>query len=196
MGFPDVQSTLELACSLVAGGADAIELGVPFSDPLADGATIQRASFHALQQGVTLQTCLELAANLRRRDIEVPILLMGYYNPFFRYGVEKLCKDCVEHGVDGFIIPDLPVEEADELSLACKANDLDFVHMLAPTSTDGRIAAVCSGASGFIYCVSLTGVTGARSEMSSSLPEFVARIRSQDRPAARGGIWNIHQRTC
>lgn len=187
VGFPDVKETVELAGSLVAGGVDAIELGVPFSDPLADGATIQRASFHALQQGVTLRTCLEVAGELRRRGIEVPILLMGYFNPFFRYGLEKLCKDSVEQGVDGFIIPDLPVEEADELSQACRNYDIDFIRMLAPTSTDGRIASVCSGATGFIYCVSLTGVTGARAEMSSSLPEFLARIRNHtDLPLAVG----------
>lgn len=187
VGFPDVKATVDLVRAMVAGGVDAVELGVPFSDPLADGATIQRAAYHALQQGVTLQTCLELTRELRNGGITVPVLLMGYYNPFFSYGIERLCRDCASYGVDGFIVPDLPLDEAEELLRACEANGLDLIQMLAPTSTDERIASVAAKASGFIYCVSLTGVTGARTEMSSSLPDFIARIRKHtDLPLAVG----------
>lgn len=187
VGFPDVEASFDLVNAMVAGGADAIELGVPFSDPLADGATIQRSGFHALQQGVTLDTCLELTRKLRKSGVGAPIIFMGYYNPFLQYGLERLSRDCAAAGVDGFIVPDLPKEEAEEMRLACRKNDLDLIFMLAPTSTEERIAAVCTSASGFIYCVSLTGVTGARSEVSSDLPLLIEKIRKHsDLPLAVG----------
>jgi tryptophan synthase alpha chain len=177
VGYPDLGATPELVKALVEGGADLIELGVPFSDPLADGATIQRASLRALQNGVTLEGCLAVARRLRRDGLEVPLILMGYYNPFYRYGLERLAGQALDAGVDGLIVPDLPPEEAGELRGHCTARGLDLIFMLAPASTEERIARVCQMASGFVYCVSLTGVTGARSHLSANLASFLARVR-------------------
>lgn len=186
-GYPTLKSTPDLVESLVAGGADAIELGSPFSDPLADGTTIQRASQKALDNGASLRTTLAAAAEIRRRGVQVPLLLMPYFNPVLRYGVRECVRDAADVGVDGFIIPDLPPEEAGELLDACRAYGRSNIFLLAPTSTDERIASVAHLASGFIYCVSLTGVTGARSELSASLPAFVRRVRAQTRlPLAVG----------
>lgn len=177
VGYPDLDSTPGLVAALVEGGADLIELGVPFSDPLADGATIQRSSFQALQNGVTLGLCLDVARRLRQEGVDVPLVFMGYYNPFLHYGLDRLAHDCQEAGVDGLIIPDLPPDEAEELVGFCRVRDIDPIFMLAPTSTEERIARVCQMASGFIYCVSLTGVTGARSHLSSAVAPFLARVR-------------------
>lgn len=177
VGYPEPASTPHLVRALVEGGADFIELGVPFSDPLADGATIQRASFQALERGITLEDCLAVARQLRQEDLEVPLILMGYYNPFFRYGLERLGEACQAAGVDGLIIPDLPPEEAGELAGYCRARSLDLIFMLAPSSTEERIARICQGASGFVYCVSLTGVTGVRSHLSPAVAPFLARVR-------------------
>ena len=177
VGFPDVGSTLELAPAIIEGGADMVELGVPFSDPLADGATIQRASQVALANGVTLGTCLDTCGALRRRFPLVPLILMGYYNPIFAYGLERYARDAQEAGADGVIVPDLPPEEAEALRRSCSARGQDVIFLLAPTSTDRRIQEVGRIASGFIYCVSLTGVTGARRDLPAELPEFIARVR-------------------
>ena len=179
VGFPDVDSTLSLAPALVAGGADLVELGVPFSDPLADGATIQRASFQALQQGVTLEKCLEVCHRLRECSIDVPLVLMGYYNPILSYGLDRFGLQCASAGVDGVIVSDLPPEEARPLQEVCLANGIDLVFLLAPTSTDERIQRVCESASGFIYCVSITGVTGARPQLATGLRAFIARVRER-----------------
>lgn len=176
-GFPDVKTTLDLVPALAQAGADVIELGVPFSDPLADGATIQKASFHALQQGVSLRVCLETAATLRQRGVNVPLILMGYYNPILALGVTEFIQRCKECGVDGLIVPDLPPEESSPLREAAAARDIDLVCLLAPTSTEKRIAAACGSASGFIYCVSLAGVTGARAEVSEEGQALVQRVR-------------------
>jgi tryptophan synthase alpha chain len=176
VGFPDLEATLELVPALVRGGADAIELGVPFSDPLADGTTIQRASQRALEQGATLARCLDVAATVRQR-VDVPLLLMGYYNPFARYGLARLAASAAQAGVDGFIVPDLPPEEADELCAVAQPHGLATVFLLAPTSTEERIAAVAARAQGFIYCVSLTGVTGARDALRADLAAFLGRVR-------------------
>ena len=177
VGFPDMEATLELVPALVEGGADLIELGVPFSDPLADGATIQHASQVALENGVTLSTCLEVVAQLRRQGVSVPLLLMGYYNPLLHYGLERFCGEASSAGVDGVIVADLPPEEAGPLRKLSRAASLDLVFLLTPSSTEGRIRKVCRLASGFIYCVSLTGVTGAREELPESIPEMLANIR-------------------
>jgi tryptophan synthase alpha chain len=176
-GFPERDSALELAPALEAAGADLFELGVPFSDPLADGATVQRASERALANGVRLPFCLETAAALRARGVTAPLVLMGYFNPFLQYGLERFAADAVAAGVDGLIIPDLPPEEAGECQAACRAAGLDLILFVAPTTPDERIAQVARLASGFIYCVSLTGVTGARRELWSGLPDFLARVR-------------------
>ena len=177
VGYPDVESTLRLVPALAAGGADMVELGIPFSDPLADGATIQRASHHALGQGVTVAVCLDVVRQLRRDGLAIPLLLMGYYNPILAYGVEAFARDAADAGADGLIVVDLPPEEAAAAQTACAGCGLDLVYLLAPTSSDGRIARVAKQASGFVYCVSLTGVTGARRDLSAGLGEFLARVR-------------------
>jgi tryptophan synthase alpha chain len=177
IGFPERDSAPELALALEAAGADAFELGVPFSDPLADGATVQRASERALANGVRLPFCLETVAALRARGVQAPLVLMGYFNPFLRYGLEQLAADAAAAGADGFIIPDLPPEEAGECHAACRAHGLDLIFLVAPTTPDERIAQIAKLASGFIYCVSLTGVTGARRELWEGLPGFLDRVR-------------------
>lgn len=176
-GYPERDSTLELAPALEAAGADLFELGVPFSDPLADGATIQRATERALRNGVRLPFCIETVAALRARGVKAPIVMMGYYNPFLRYGLERFAADAAAAGADGLIVPDLPPEEAAACQAACRAAGLDLIFFVAPTTPDARIAQVAELASGFIYCVSLTGVTGARRELWAGLPDFLDRVR-------------------
>jgi len=190
-----VATTLDLVPALVEAGADLFELGVPFSDPLADGATIQAATHQALQNGVTVDTCLATVRELRQRGVEVPLLLMGYYNPVFQRGLDAFCGAAAGAGADGLIIPDLPPEEADDLLVACRTHGLDLIFLLAPTSTAGRIRLVAARASGFIYLVSLTGVTGARDQLPPELEGFVARVRqATDLPLAVGfGIGSAAQ---
>ena len=177
VGYPDIETTLRLVPALAASGADMVELGMPFSDPLADGATIQRASHHALQQGVTPAVCLEVVKQLRARGLAIPLLLMGYYNPILAYGIDEFARDAAGAGADGLIGVDLPPEEAIEVQAAGADRGLDLIYLLAPTSSDERIALVAAQATGFIYCVSLTGVTGARGQLPSGLPQFLARVR-------------------
>jgi len=177
VGFPERDSALELAPALEAAGADMFELGVPFSDPLADGATIQRASERALANGVRLTFCLETVVALRAGGLRAPLVLMGYFNPFLRYGLQRLAADAAAAGVDGLIIPDLPPEEAAECQAVCRAAGLDLIFFVAPTTPDERIVEIARLASGFIYCVSLTGVTGARRELWEGLPDFLDRVR-------------------
>jgi tryptophan synthase alpha chain len=176
-GFPERDSTLELAPALEAAGADLFELGVPFSDPLADGATVQRAGERALANGVRLSFCIETVAALRARGVAAPIVMMGYYNPLLQYGLARFAADAAAAGADGLIVPDLPPEEAAECQAACRANGLDLILMITPTTTDERIAQITRLASGFIYCVSVTGVTGARRELWDGLPAFLERVR-------------------
>jgi tryptophan synthase alpha chain len=184
MGYPQLESALEVAPAIVEAGADLIELGVPFSDPLADGATIQAAAQQALDNGMTLQLCLEQAATLRTRGMTVPFVLMGYYNPIFQMGLERFAQQAATAGVDGVIIPDLPPEEADALRAALRAQGLDFIFLLPPTADNGRTEFVVKRTSGFLYLVSLTGVTGARDQLSPDLASFVARVRAVTRPWA------------
>ncbi|MEN9935835.1 MAG: hypothetical protein RLZZ387_2414 [Chloroflexota bacterium] len=176
-GFPERDSALELAPALEAAGADLFELGVPFSDPLADGATIQRASERALRNGIRLRDTLEQVAAMRERGVNVPLVLMGYYNPFLQYGIERLARDAAAAGADGLIIPDLPPEEAEATHAAIRAAGLDLIFFVAPTTPEERIAQIARLASGFIYCVSLTGVTGARTTLWEGLPDFLQRVR-------------------
>ena len=176
-GFPELDSTLELVPALEAAGADLFVLGVPFSDPLADGATIQRAGERALANGVRLPFCLETVAALRARGVAAPLVLMGYFNPFMQYGLARLAADAAAAGADGLIVPDLPPEEAAETQAACRSTGLDLICFVAPTTPEERIAEIARLASGFIYCVSLTGVTGARRDLSADLPDFLARVR-------------------
>jgi tryptophan synthase alpha chain len=179
VGYPTVKATLDLVPALLAAGADAIELGVPFSDPMADGPVIQEAGFHALRQGVTPRQCLDVAAELRRRGVQAPLLLMGYYNPILAHGLDAWADAAHSAGVDGAIVPDLPPDEAGPLRRALASKSMHLVPLLAPTSTDARIARACTEASGFIYCVSLTGVTGARAELPSGISDLVARVKRQ-----------------
>lgn len=178
-GYPSLDVSSQLLDAFALGGADLIEIGVPFSDPLADGATVQATSQKALDNGVTLGDCIELVRQFRARGFQTPILLMGYTNPFYQYGLEKLAVDAAAAGIDGFLIPDLPSDESGEFQDPLEAQGLVLVQFLAPTSTPRRIKDVAARASGFIYCVALTGVTGARSAMSSDLPEYIARIRAE-----------------
>jgi tryptophan synthase alpha chain len=192
IGHPSLALTLELVPAVVEAGANLVELGVPFSDPLADGATIQQATHVALQQGTTIEMCFETIAALRRRGIEVPLIPMGYYNPILQRGAVKFCEEAAEAGADGLIVPDLPPEEADELWQACRASDLDPIFLLAPTSNEARIRRVVELSTGFIYLVSLTGITGTRDQLPADLEAFVQRVRSlTDLPLAVGfGIGN------
>ena len=178
VGYPDVDATLEGIRAAIRAGADLIELGVPFSDPLADGATIQKSSTAALNNGVTLQTCLETTEKIRAEFPETPIILMGYYNPFFQYGIDKLTQDAAEAGADGLIVPDLPPEESGPLDEVISQRGLDLIYMVAPTSPDERIRLISERARGFVYCVSLTGVTGARDSVSANVPDLISRVRA------------------
>ncbi|MBI2855564.1 MAG: tryptophan synthase subunit alpha [Chloroflexi bacterium] len=177
VGFPSVEDTLSLVPALAEGGASVVELGVPFSDPLADGPTIQRASSHALGQGVTLDTCLQVCGQLRAQGEEVPLVLMGYYNPILSYGLERFALAARDASVDGVIVADLPPEEALPLRTALRQHGIPVVPLLAPTSTDARIARACHQGGGFVYCVSLTGVTGARDELPPGIPTLTRRVR-------------------
>lgn len=175
-GDPDMATTDELLDSLITNGADIIELGVPFSDPMADGPTIQAASQRALKNPFSIAGILQLVENLRRRS-NVPVILFGYYNPFYQYGLQRLCREAAQAGVDGFLVVDLPPEEAEELKNLAAPSGLDIIYLLAPTSTEERIRLVCSRASGFVYFVSVTGVTGARNSLDRELSMYVDRIR-------------------
>ncbi len=176
VGYPDVAATPKIATKLAASGCNIIELGIPFSDPLADGATIQQASYRALIGGTTPQTCLETAARIRK-EINTPLVFMTYYNPVLNYGLDEFCRSCIGAGINGLIVPDLPPEEGGELEPITLRHGLDLVYLLAPTSTDDRVAAVAARSRGFIYLVSLTGVTGARRSLPPDLEDFVARVR-------------------
>ncbi len=176
VGYPSLDATRQLVPVIARQGADLIELGVPFSDPMADGATVQRSSEAALNNGVNLATCLRVAADARRAN-DVPLLFMSYYNPILTYGVERFARSCVAAGIDGLIVPDLPPEEAEELKSACTEVGIDLIFLVAPTSTDERLRRVAEMASGFIYCVSLTGVTGARTELSQGIKAMLDRVR-------------------
>ncbi|MDP2654803.1 MAG: tryptophan synthase subunit alpha [Candidatus Omnitrophota bacterium] len=167
-GDPDMATTGQLVLAFDRSGADIVELGVPFSDPMADGPTIQASSFRALKKGATLAKILNLVKDIRRHS-EIPIALMTYYNPVFRFGEEKFVREAVKAGVDGVIIPDLPPEEAVRLRISARQEGLATVFFLAPTTTPQRMKTIIQQATGFIYYVSLTGVTGARQRLPASL---------------------------
>jgi tryptophan synthase alpha chain len=176
VGFPDIETTIRAAKSLAQAGCDIIELGIPFSDPIGDGPVIQAASHHALRNGVTPATCLEVASRLSS-EIQTPLVFMSYYNPILSYGLERFCRDSAAAGIDGLIIPDLPPDESDELDAAALTSDLDLIYLLAPTSTPDRIALVAQKSRGFIYLTSVAGVTGIRNSVSSHLPKFIEGVR-------------------
>lgn len=186
-GDPNLERTLELMRALAGAGADLIELGMPFSDPMADGPTIQAASERALKHGFGLEGPLELVRRFRETNADVPVILFGYYNPVFRYGEEKLVSESDDAGLDGFLIVDLPPEEGGELRAAAHAADLDVIYLVAPTTPDDRIAEIAAVARGFIYYVSVTGVTGARAALSTSIAPDIARIKKfSNLPVAAG----------
>ncbi|MBM3215971.1 tryptophan synthase subunit alpha [Candidatus Poribacteria bacterium] len=185
-GDPSLSVTRELLAAFEDAGADMVELGVPFSDPIADGPSVERATGRALGAGTRLKAILGLVEDVRRTS-ELPIALMGYYNPFFRYGVERFCRDAASAGVDGLIIPDLPPEDADELIPPARENGIATVFLVAPTSTQERLATVAAAATGFIYLVSVTGVTGARETVSADVSPLVNRLREvTDKPVCVG----------
>lgn len=187
VGYPDLETTVAGVPALLRGGADLIELGMAFSDPLADGVTVQRANQRALEGGVRTDSVLEVARRLRAEGVEAPLIAMGYFNPILRYGVDRFVAACAEVGIDGLIVPDLPAEESDEVAEACRRHGRDFIMFLAPTSTEERIADVVRRASGFIYCISLTGTTGARAALQEGLEEYITRVRQRtDLPLAIG----------
>jgi tryptophan synthase alpha chain len=178
VGYPSIETTLEMVPAIASSGCDLVELGVPFSDPLADGTTIQRASYQALKQGVTPKLCLEVAGKLGTK-VDIPLVFMTYYNPVFSYGLGAFCKDCAETGISGLIIPDLPPEEGTDLESISLKHNLDLIYLLAPTSTDERIDMVAARSRGFIYLVSMTGVTGSRNKLPQGLESFVSRVRQR-----------------
>lgn len=177
LGYPTQAQSLDIIEAAARAGADLIELGMPFSDPLADGPTIQRSTQTALELGMNLQRSLEMVSELRQRGVQVPLLLMGYYNPLLSFGLERLGKEAAAAGANGFIVPDLPLEEAADLEAACRSFDMALIYMLAPTSTSERIEAAGRHSRGFLYLVSLTGVTGARQGVPADLSDFIARVR-------------------
>ena len=178
LGYPDRATSLDVIAA-IAADSDLLELGVPFSDPLADGPTIQHSTQVALERGTTLAGCLEMVRELRRRGMQTPVLLFGYYNPFLAYGLEALAADARAAGAQGFIVPDLPPEEAADLQAAAAAQGLAYVYLLAPTSSPRRIAAVAERARGFVYLVSVAGVTGARQTVGADLAGFIERVRAR-----------------
>jgi tryptophan synthase alpha chain len=175
-GDPDLGATLEILHSLERGGADLIELGIPFSDPTADGPAIQRSSERALRNALSLPKVLSLIKEFRRRS-ELPLILFGYYNPFFRYGLKNFCREAAAAGADGVLCVDLPPEESGELKQWTDPRGLDVIFLLSPTSGPERIRQAAKHGSGFIYYVSVTGVTGARKTLSGELQDQVARVR-------------------
>ncbi|WP_106767963.1 tryptophan synthase subunit alpha [Paenibacillus faecalis] len=194
VGDPSVELTLDIIAELEAAGADMIELGVPYSDPLADGPVIQRASQRALTGHVTLRTCMETALRAREAGSKLPFILFTYVNPVLQMGVDAFFDEVVRHDISGLIIPDLPIEEADEIKLRAKATGVHLIPLVAPTSHE-RIASIVSDAGGFIYCVSSLGVTGERSDFYGQLNDFIETVKKYSKaPAAIGfGISNREQ---
>jgi tryptophan synthase alpha chain len=182
---PDYDASLATLQALAASGVAVLEIGMPFSDPMADGPVIQAAGLRALASGCTLARVLELVADFRRTNDHTPIVLMGYYNPIYRYGVELFCADALRAGVDGLIIVDLPPEEAHEITPYL--GGLDFIRLIAPTSLATRLPMICAQASGFVYYVSVAGVTGAKSASATDLATATQKIRAQTKlPIAIG----------
>ncbi len=186
-GYP----TLELSSALLAGlpqaGADIIEIGMPFSDPMADGPAIQNANLQAFKAGITVPKILEIVRAFRTTDNETPIVLMGYYNPIYSYGIMRFLDDAKKAGVDAFIIPDLPPEEDEEFRVPADARDMFVIRLITPTTNEQRLPTVLKGAKGFLYCVSITGITGAASGNANALTRYVSQVRLKtDLPIAIG----------
>lgn len=186
-GDPDPETAQQVVDGLPNAGADVIEIGMPFSDPMADGPAIQAAGQRALEAGQDMVKTLTLVKNFRKKDDATPIVLMGYYNPIYIYGVDKFIDDALDAGVDGFIIVDLPPEEDEEFCLPAIAKDLNFIRLAAPTTDDARLPKVLSNTSGFVYYVSMTGVTGSALSNPTDVAEQVKRIKAHtDLPVCVG----------
>lgn len=186
-GYREPSECVPILLGMEAGGADVIEIGVPFSDPLADGATIQAANEVALRHGVSLAGCFGYVREARAQGLEAPVLLMGYYNPILAMGEARAAREAAAAGVDGFIVVDLPPEEAGSFVAECRANGLSYVPLVAPTTPEERVESVARTADSCIYCVSMTGTTGRTNVAVEALPEFLARVRRHtDLPLAVG----------
>jgi len=184
---PDSETSMALLRGLPESGADLIEIGVPFTDPMADGPTIQAAGRRALRAGAKVAGTLAMVCDFRREDDATPIVLMGYLNPILSYGPQRFCEDAAKVGVDGLIVVDLPTEEADVLLPFTNSNGLDFIRLVAPTTDDVRLPLVLGGSSGFVYYVSITGITGTRTASADQLADAIPRIRRfTDLPIAVG----------
>ena len=182
LGYPDLDTSIDVIEALAKNGADLIEVGLSFSDPLADGPVIQHATQIALEKGITVKKSLEAVKEIRTRGVEVPLILMGYFNPMLAYGLERFVKDAYDAGADGFIVPDLPMEESEEfLSVVGAAAPghppLPLIPMLAPTSSPARMEMIARNAQGFIYLVSVTGITGERKSLADGLGDLIAQVR-------------------
>lgn len=190
LGYPDLDTSIEVIEAMAKNGADLMEVGLSFSDPLADGPVIQHATQIALEKGITVRKSLEAVKELRRRGVDIPLILMGYYNPMLANGLEVFVRDAVESGVDGFIIPDLPMEESTEFYIALNGastvsekitrsplSAIPLIQMLAPTTPAERMEMIARKAKGFVYLVSVTGVTGERTSLSGKLGDLIARVR-------------------
>lgn len=177
-GYPDLDSTVDLILGFEKNGADIIELGMPFSDPLADGPTIQYSSDVAIKKGITLNKIFDMVKEIRRHS-EIPIILMGYMNPVLRFGTMEFCEKAVEAGVDGLIIPDIPIEESQIIEDQAKKSKLALINLVAPNTSDERMKLADEKSEGFVYCVSVTGVTGVREgeEVSTSVNRFIERVK-------------------
>jgi tryptophan synthase alpha chain len=192
---PDAAASMELLRGMPEAGADLIEIGIPFTDPMADGPIVQAAGKRGLKAGVKVAHVLTMVREFRRADAATPIILMGYFNPILSYGPDRFCVDAAASGVDGLIIVDLPPEESDLLAPSARAHGLDIIRLVAPTTDDKRLPLVLDGSSGFVYYVSITGITGTRSATSEHLAEAIPRIRRvTDLPIAVGfGVRSPHQ---
>lgn len=185
-GDPDLETSLRIVLKLAERGADVIELGVPFSDPMADGPTIQRSSQRALENGVNLSDILELVREFRKSS-DIPIVLFSYLNPLWRFGLERLAAEAAEVAIDGVLVTDIVGDEAKEIAAVFSGKGIDLISLIAPTTTDARLESIAGSASGFIYAVSRAGVTGARAEAGSDAESLVSRVRKySDLPVAVG----------
>lgn len=184
-GDPDIETSYELIKTMAASGADIIEIGIPFSDPIAEGPVIQEASLRALKSGTTTDSLFGMVAELRK-EMDIPLIFMTYMNPIYVYGTQRFMKKCAEVGIDGVIVPDVPFEEKAELASQCKENGVDLISMIAPTSKE-RIEMIAKEAEGFIYCVSSLGVTGVRSEIKTDIGSMISHVKAvTDVPCAVG----------
>ncbi|MBN8207980.1 tryptophan synthase subunit alpha [Bacillus sp. NTK071] len=178
-GDPTEEATIKLALMLQEEGANAIELGIPYSDPLADGPVIQRASIRALEHGMSLEKAMDIVPKMRERGLEIPVIVFTYYNLLLQLGEERFFALVRENNIDGLLVPDLPFEESEEWRESCKMNDTALISLVAPTTSDKRLTAIANEASGFLYCVSSLGVTGTRTDFHSSVFEFIDRVKSR-----------------